>query len=402
MRRDTSLASNYFTAYVPRPDQLFTDGLSYLGSYAAAVGLKLAKGAREAMEGLNSCRRLTGGSPFPQRPVGNAPRMNDPQRAQIPLVSVRTSGAQELLPVEWVHDIVAYGATLEAAAGLTSSSLIRDKYSELGLVDAFPLCDTRVVGEEFEHAPLLPDTVTRSSLITRAAGGASCKPDQDGPSTLFDPLSGFVAGVSMRRPAQGDSSHAGEVIISFSGMGSRGASIGQGLRCFMNILGLTPPKNFQQAAKLTRMVHSHLHQRNEERKKEGLPPYRLTICGHSMGGAMATFAALRLPKTSVDAFPVKTIAINQLRLGLLSRARVGREGIEQAAERVTAVTVQNDWVARWTTLRSAPIGKPYTIPVAPDSRLQNPHSDFVLAAYQYQNEVSYKEEALRRGFALKN
>ncbi|MEY4711930.1 MAG: hypothetical protein RIS88_1380 [Pseudomonadota bacterium] len=388
MPRDPSLASNLFTACVPRPDQFFADGLTYLGSHATAAARILGKDLREACATLGGCRRQTRVAPLPQRSVGDAPRMTDPWHGQAGVGAVRAVEGPSGLPAEWVDDIEAYGATLHAAGGLTPPPETAAAYERLRLRDAFPQMHSLVKSDPI---PLLPQAVLNSSLVTPATDS------DEVPRALFDPLSGFVAGISLRAPARGDKTHAGEVIISFSGMGSRGATLGQGIRCFLNVLGLTPPKNFQQAAKLTRMVHAHLHQLNQVRVQLGLPLFRLTVCGHSMGGALATFAALRLPPASVDAFPVKTVAINPLRLGLLCRARIGREAMQQAEDRVTAVTVQGDWVARWTTLHSAPIGKGYVIPVAPCSTVRSRHNHFVEAAREYRDEVGWEHDrALRK------
>jgi hypothetical protein len=147
------------------------------------------------------------------------------------------------------------------------------------------------------------------------------------PNTLYDPLTGFAASISVRNGT--------EVVIGFSGMGSQGGFITQGVRGFLNALGLTPPKNMAQASKLTQMVKAHIDQLNAQ-----LPPERqlkLSLTGFSMGGGLATYAALRND--------VPATVISPMRLGLLARAKCGREAIKKAPSLVTEVTVQGDWVA---------------------------------------------------------
>jgi hypothetical protein len=85
------------------------------------------------------------------------------------------------------------------------------------------------------------------------------------------------------------------------------SAVWQGLRCVMNILGLTPPKRFAQASKLTQMVKAHLTALNQQVPVK--QHYQLTLARHSMGGRMATCAALRNEVPAVVNCPV--------RLGLL-------------------------------------------------------------------------------------
>ena len=85
------------------------------------------------------------------------------------------------------------------------------------------------------------------------------------------------------------------------------SAVWQGLRCVMNILGLTPPKNFAQASKLTQMVKAHLAALSQQVPVE--QHYQLTLARHSMGGGMVTCAALRNE--------VPAVVNCRVRLGLL-------------------------------------------------------------------------------------
>lgn len=147
------------------------------------------------------------------------------------------------------------------------------------------------------------------------------------PNTLLDPRTGMAASISI---------HNGrEVQINFSGMGSQGRSFMQGARAVFDRLGWWTPKSYAQASKLTQMMVSHLQEINKQ-----LPDGQkltLSLSGHSLGGAMATYAALRngVPAT----------VINPLRLGIGTRAKVGERNIKNAPSLVTEVAVQGDWVA---------------------------------------------------------
>jgi hypothetical protein len=160
-----------------------------------------------------------------------------------------------------------------------------------------------------------------------ASGGARGKVQQQFPNTLYDPMTGFCATLSLR--------NSNEVVIAFSGVGSQRGGLAQGVRGALNALGLAPPKNMAQASQLTRMVKAHLDALNRE-----LPPdqqLKLTLTGFSMGGGLATYAALRNQ--------VPAVAISPMRLGLLARAKCGQAALKNAPQLVTEVTVQSDWVA---------------------------------------------------------
>lgn len=147
------------------------------------------------------------------------------------------------------------------------------------------------------------------------------------PNTLLDTRTGMAASISLL--------NGREVQINFSGMGSQRRGVLQGARAFFDRLGWWTPKSYSQASKLTQMVAKHLEVINQ-----GLPDgekLSLSLSGHSMGGALATYAALRngVPAT----------VINPLRLGIGTRAKVGQANIRNAPKLVTEVVVQGDWVA---------------------------------------------------------
>lgn len=147
------------------------------------------------------------------------------------------------------------------------------------------------------------------------------------PNTLLDRRTGMIASISF---------HNGhEVQINFSGMGGQGSNFLRGARAVFDRLGWWTPKSYSQASKLTKMVASHLAEINKRMPEDG--KLTLSLSGHSMGGAMATYAALRngVPAT----------VINPLRLGIGTRAKVGAKNIKNAPNLVTEVVVQGDWVA---------------------------------------------------------
>jgi hypothetical protein len=147
------------------------------------------------------------------------------------------------------------------------------------------------------------------------------------PNTLLDPRTGMIASISF---------HNGrEVQINFSGMGGQGSNFLRGARAVFDRLGWWTPKSYSQASRLTTMVASHLEELNKQMPEDR--KLTLSLSGHSMGGAMATYAALRngVPAT----------VINPLRLGIGTRAKVGERNIKNAPNLVTEVVVQGDWVA---------------------------------------------------------
>lgn len=168
-----------------------------------------------------------------------------------------------------------------------------------------------------------------SALETQriASGSAIGAVQNQFPNTLYDPLTGFCATISVRK--------GNEVVIGFSGMGSQRGWLAQGVRGALNALGLAPPKNMAQASKLTQMVKAHLDQLNRQLPSE--KKLKLTLSGFSMGGGLATYAALRNN--------VQAVVISPMRLGLLARAKCGQAAIKNAPKLVTEVTVEGDWVA---------------------------------------------------------
>lgn len=169
----------------------------------------------------------------------------------------------------------------------------------------------------------------KTAIVTHGIAAGSARGDiQDTfPNTLYDPMTGFCATISVR--------HGNEVVIGFPGVGSQRGGLAQGVRGALNAMGLAPPKNMAQASQLTKMVKAHLDALNRELLPD--QQLKLTLTGFSMGGGLATYAALRND--------VPAVAISPMRLGLLARAKCGQAAIKNAPRLVTEVTVQSDWVA---------------------------------------------------------
>jgi hypothetical protein len=147
------------------------------------------------------------------------------------------------------------------------------------------------------------------------------------PNTLVDTKTGFVAGVSIRAPR--------EIVISFAPLGAQHHPVKQFFRCAFEAIGLWVPKNYAQASKLTREVKEHLAKLNEQLPQD--KQYSLSLNGHSMGGSLATYAALR------HNVPAKVT--NPLHLGFATRAKLGAQAIQDAPKLVTEVVVQTDPIA---------------------------------------------------------
>jgi hypothetical protein len=147
------------------------------------------------------------------------------------------------------------------------------------------------------------------------------------PNSLLDPRTGFAASISVK--------NSREVQINFGCMGSQGRWFMQGARAVFDRLGWWTPKSYSQASKLTQMVAAHLETINKQLPDD--KKLTLSLSGLSMGGALATYAALRngVPAT----------VINPLRLGIGTRAKIGHKNMAQAKELVTEVVVQGDWVS---------------------------------------------------------
>lgn len=343
-RLDSTLSSNFFTATAPRPDLAVGHGAKYWTQQVS-----------QSIKDLFSRAR-----PDPHPPRGIAPgamqRIDSPHAGQgAPAVlrtlrCAETHQVHEQLPAERIDEVAQYFQLAQSAfkpegrAGLGAGEA-----GAQPLQDAFRTHVSVEMGDGSKSKmALLPQSLLRSDLLNRRLGA----PTHDGippalrldagstsegwargqvqgfcPNTLYDPLTGFAASISVR--------NGNEVVVGFSGMGSQRGGFAQGVRGFLNALGLTPPKNMAQASKLTQMVQAHLDQLNAQ-----LPPekhLKLSLTGFSMGGGLATYAALRNN--------VPAVVISPMRLGLLARAQCGREAIKRAPSLVTEVTVQSDWVA---------------------------------------------------------
>lgn len=82
---------------------------------------------------------------------------------------------------------------------------------------------------------------------------------------------------------------------------------------------------------------------------------------------------------------------------MLCRAHIGLEEMNKAAERVTAHTVEGDWVEKRTTAYARPIGKSYVIPQS--NLVQHPHTHYVLAAEYYGLQFGPKPHQSSAGLA---
>lgn len=367
VRLDNSLAANRFTAYVPRVDSMLLHGVKYLAQQWAASlsSIGQALGRRAPSPNL---------TPLLLSPPRNARRMDEPLVAQPPklvktLKCNETGRSHPELPSERYKEMLSYrrgGRIAEAPV-----SLRHDLYAEDEQRDAF---DTRITMPDGRKQNLLPPSLTSSSLLNRGVADLilhrrqeiqknlqanpkgselwqAWKTEEEGiseltlnedpavdfpvgqvsqklPNTLMDPRTGFAASITLRNDR--------EFVINFGGAGSQGHPIKQYFRAFMNTMGMAPPKNFAQASKLTQIVQEHLKTLNAQ-LPDGEPKFRLTLSGHSMGGGMATYAALR--------HKVPAVVFDPLRLGLGARAKVGRPALKAAPSLVTEVVVQGDWVS---------------------------------------------------------
>ena len=81
----------------------------------------------------------------------------------------------------------------------------------------------------------------------------------------------------------------------------------------------------RQASELTQHVKQHIEELNRD-----LPPekqIKLTLTGHSMGGGLASYAALRNE--------VPAVVFNPMRLGSGARARIGQHRLAEADKYLT-------------------------------------------------------------------
>lgn len=351
--KDTTLASNVFTAYVPRPDLAIGHGAKYLGQHLRAWG----SSAAQALLAL-ARRQPTCTAPGPAAMPGDILRMttarSDAPEVMATLRCAETGRAHPILPLsahEMVHDHwAAIAASQKPGKHL---GFFQEPDRCRGLRDAFLQTAQVAVPQGAqgdlrvrEARPVLPPEVLGSNLLNRGlvmpGSGDAATPgvvQRDAPNTLYDPKTGFVAGITIRDTVQPDGAPVHEVLIAFApttGQGGAWGTLQQGARAFLNILGLSPCKNFAQAAKLTALVKQHLETLNQQ-LPEGAPRYRLKLTGHSLGGGLATYAALR--------HEVPALTVGALRLGLLTRAAVGLEAMRRAPQLVEEVVVSGDWVA---------------------------------------------------------
>lgn len=341
-RLDSTLSSNVFTAIAPRPDIAIGHGAKYWLQQVGQRGKDLFSKARV------DTHPPRGIAPGAMQAIGDAHASAGGSSVLRTLRCAETGQIHEQLPAEKVDDIAGYHHI--AQTSFRPESRINPGGGEAGaqpVQDAFRT-HVSVLDEDGSSRAIkvLPDSLLRSDLLNSRLGVPASLPQTmrqeagappEGwmrgqvqgwsPNTLYDPLSGFAASISVR--------NGNEVVIGFSGMGSQRGGLWQGFRGVLNALGLTPPKNMAQASKLTQMVKAHLDEVNAQ-----LPPakqLKLTLAGFSMGGGLATYAALRNE--------VPAVVISPMRLGLLARAKCGREAIKKAPGLVTEVTVQGDWVA---------------------------------------------------------
>jgi hypothetical protein len=343
-RLDPSLSSNAFTAFAPRPDMALGHGAKYWLQQVEQSVKDLFRGARAD---THPPRGVPPGSLQPINGSAAGPAGSAVLRT---LCCAETGQIHEQLPVDQAEAISDYFDLAQLSYSPESTkSLGAGEAGAQRLQDAFRThVSVTAPDGSARRLAVLPDSLLQSDLLNRRLGAPSrgvlppALRDQTGqmakgwahgqvqslcPNTLYDPLTGFSASISVR--------NGNEVVIAFSGMGSQGGSVAQGIRGFMNALGLTPPKNMAQASKLTQMVKAHLDQVNAQ-----LPAgqqLKLKLAGFSMGGGLASYAALRND--------VPAVALSPMRLGLLTRAKCGRDAIKNAPKLITEVTVQSDWVA---------------------------------------------------------
>ena len=190
--------------------------------------------------------------------------------------------------------------------------------SELPSIDSARVDDA--FGYKHPDRLLVPESI-RSSTVR-----------QNGNFTrLIDSSTGLAASISF-------DSENNELIVGFSGVGfskpGSGIVLNQVLSCAVQWLGLIP-KNMRQGSKIVALMKEHVEELNR-----GLPDERkvkLTVSGFSMGGGVASYAAL---KNEVPA-----VVFNPMRLGLGARARVGQNILAKADRYLTEVVVPGDWVS---------------------------------------------------------
>lgn len=427
---DRTLASNAFTAYVPLPlgpGQRIVDGFS---AQAHALARRICEGGQALLQGLGRrglrpadaptglaqprAAQALGAGPAGAAPAVNLPRLqaarSGRQLPQLPLeMASEVKGRLQAIgtasdPTMWplhgngqlLHGAHSWSDAFRAEVDVQGQpqsvlppSLMRSSLLNSGLahmlsrrasshslddIDSkIASCQQRIARAGPRPQPSLLDELTNWQMLRQVKEGRSCdliaprgEVIASLPNTLVDPRTGLVASISVR--------DGREVQINFGGMGSQNLSVRQGARALFERLGWWTPKSYSQASKLTQMVRDHLQALNQQ-----LPADRqmwLSLSGHSMGGGLATYAALRNQ--------VPATVINPLRLGSATRAKIGWEQMQRAPELVTEVVVQGDWVADNKHARhfynakarlisgSAPtdgIGKRYMLPEPTPERL---------------------------------
>ncbi|MEJ7930107.1 hypothetical protein WG922_08985 [Ramlibacter sp. AN1015] len=341
----SGLQSNLYGAIRPTPGR----ATYYLLRYAGEV-------LREKFGALWRANPRQADGPSMQRPPGNArPMAAAPMGATPPrrtLRPVADEPAATRLPHARIADFKSY---FDAAMVAYTPALSVRQARTANLADAF------------QKQGLLPQTLLTSPLLNRGAWGnhpgepvrAPGKVKEGPvPNALYDPLTGFAAAISVRAQR--------EVVIGFGPLGSQAGVLGafsQACRSFLGWLGFSSTRNMQQAAELTAQVKAHLATLNKS-----LPPgerYTLTLAGHSMGGCLATFAAL---KNGVPA-----VVTEPLRLSLAAQGEIGRERMKQAPDLVEELMVDGDWIASVNaiSLQRGPIGTRYTVPRPSEDQIEH-------------------------------
>jgi pimeloyl-ACP methyl ester carboxylesterase len=329
---DRSLQASTASIWLPRPDRLIKVAFKALveGMTHRARELLGHAGGQPQLSGLRGAS-----APMPVRRPGDVSAAAGPGNGPATLASLRcaeTGRSHPVLPQERIAQALHCSATVELAM---------DPHKKLpadhGLQDAF-LSGVELpagpAGEPAQTVSLLPDSVMRSSLLnarldklTGAAGSSKGSVVADHTNSLFDSGTGLAASITVNSNRQ--------VTIAFGGMGSQNTWMAQFTRAAANILGLLPPQNMRKAAELTQQVKAHIDQLNSR-----LPPeehFSLNLAGHSLGGALATYAALQNQVPATVTCP--------MRLGWGARASLGREAMAGAPHWVTEVVIKGDWVS---------------------------------------------------------
>lgn len=355
---DTTLAANWFTALVPTPP------IHHVVAYAAEsawLGLKRLFKARTAP----AFKEL--------RPPGDVPTKQGGKDIQHIDASKDSSAKKSLvqtsvpkmrsretrrdlpqLPVSYTRKALAYSFCLglamepsptDAASVIEHDSNATDKKKTPlqltkqlcpNIQDAFhSTIEISKGAQGVEKKNLLPDSVRNSSLLNTKTDFEGCKHVNATPgersvelvNQLADRKTGFVAGITYNPDNR-------ELLIAFPGVGASGMSARQTFRTALNWLGLVP-KHLSQASKLSRLVKEHVDALNSELPEE--EQIKLTLIGQSMGGGMASYAALRNK--------VSAVVINPMRLGLAARAKCGQGQLNEAEKYITEIVVQGDWLS---------------------------------------------------------